>query len=120
MLPWPGYQVRGSKFGLTATRRARHSPFWFRIWISVDDFVVQFDAVQTDGSRSTSASAKSRRKSAANISLSVFFRASDKPASLKSACTLRQRARSTHGLPLQHSRPLSQWHNYAVRFSLPQ
>lgn len=115
-VPWPGTKVRGSKSGFTETGLTPESYLGFQYGLR-DDFVVQFDGVQTTdrmnltiGERPTTIFG--------NEVLSVFIR----PVGTKypeigihtAAC-----GEADTGLKSGIASAW-QWHNYAVRFNLRQ
>jgi hypothetical protein len=110
--PWPGFTVRGSKSGFTESR-------WEECYFGLeyglrDDFIAQFDAVQTSDRVNITIS-----DSAATFggpkSLSVFFRAA--ATGYPEIGLYAQGTEFNTGLRSGIAAPY-QWHNYAVRFNL--
>jgi hypothetical protein len=117
-VPWPGCLVEGSKSGFA---EAGVGPDCLQ---SIEyglrkDFVVQFDAVQTDDRMNISIGEKPA--TIYGQVLSVFFRASGSKVLEKEMPTLSLHAEALGeietGLVSGIEKPW-QWHNYAVRFNL--
>ena len=119
--PWPGFRVQGSRSGFLEMENGSYLGFEYGLR---DDFVVQFDAVQTDDRITISIGDKPATIYGAR-SLSVFFRApntlyTDSERSFMLAeiglHTGTQGERNTNlssGIPTP-----GHWQNYAVRFNL--
>lgn len=121
--PWPGCRVRGSESGFTETGDAGISYFGFEYGLR-DDFLVQFDAVQTTD-RINITIGDQPATIQGDKSLSVFFRipgvesfTPGLPSPLPeigvyTPSKLEARTDLHSGIPTPF-----EWHNYAVRFNL--
>jgi len=114
-MSWPGFASRGTRSGFT-----ERSGFDGVCYLSIeyglrDDFIVQFDAVQTQD-RINITIGDGPATIYADRSLSVFFRA---PGGKHPEIGLHTPSRGEvdSGLRSGISTPF-QWHNYAVRFNL--
>ena len=114
-VPWPGYQVPGLKSGFLESGGSGICYFGLEYGLR-DDFVVQFDAVQTED-RINITIGDEPATIDSNRSFSVLFPARGTPRP-KSAYTPSKGEVETG---LHSGIPISlQWHNYAVRFILPE
>lgn len=113
-IKWPGFQVQGARSGFTETGVDGTCYFGFEYGLR-DDFVVQFDAVQSED-RINITIGDQPATIYGDRSLSVFFRAAGTsypeigvytPSKGEADAGIRS------GIPIA-----IQWHNYAVRFNL--
>jgi hypothetical protein len=111
---WPGFQAPGSRSGFTETGMEGTCYFGIEYGLR-DDFVVQFDAVQSKDRINITIGDKPATIDA-NRSLSVFFRAAGGPHPEIGVYT-PTKAEAPTGIRSGISTAL-QWHNYAVRFNL--
>jgi hypothetical protein len=115
-MPWPGFQVEGAKSGFTETGMGGTCYFGFEYGLR-DDFVVQFDAVQTQDRINITIGEKPATIQGKQ-SLSVFFRAAGSPHPEIGVYTpSKGEVDACLGSGI---RGIAQWHNYAVRFDLRQ
>ena len=113
---WPGHEVQGSPSGFTETGFNGICYLGFEYGLR-DDFVVQFDTVQTDD-RINITIGDAPATIASAQSLSVFFRAAGGPLPEIGLYT-SLRGEADTGFHTGIHAPY-QWHNYAVRFDLPK
>ncbi len=114
---WPGFGVRGARSGFTESPAAVFGSYMGFEYGLRDDFVVQFDAVQTQDRINISIGHEPATTEAAR-SLSVFFCASGGPhpeIGLYTPSSGEADTKLRSGIPAPF-----QWHNYAVRFNLPK
>jgi hypothetical protein len=114
-IPWPGYRVPGLKSGfMECSADTQECYFGFEYGLR-DDFVVQFDAVQTEDRINITIGDKPAAV-LSDGSLSVFFRVPGGPRPEIGLYTPQKGevdSGTSSGIPV----PL-RWHNYAVRFNL--
>jgi hypothetical protein len=113
-VPWPGFQVEGARSGFTETGFGGICYFGFEYGLR-DDFIVQFDAVQTQD-RINITIGQLPATIDDGRSLSVFFRAAGTglpEVGLYTPSKGEVDAGFGSGIPTA-----IQWHNYAVRFDL--
>lgn len=111
---WPGFHVRGSRSGFTETGDGGSCYFGFEYGLR-DDFVVQFDAVQSEDRINITIGNKPATIDDEG-SLSVMFR----PAGAKLpeiGVFTPSKGEANTGIRSGISTAM-QWHNYAVRFNL--
>ena len=120
-VPWPGYQAPGSKDGFV---ECGYGTCYFGFEYGLrDDFIVQFDAVQTEdrinitiGDRPATIGDQPEELKKPMPLLSVFFRAPGTPYSEIGVYTPAKGEVET-GIRSGIAKPF-QWHNYAVRINL--
>jgi hypothetical protein len=110
---WPGFQVQGARSGFTETGWGGSCQFGFEYGLR-DDFVVQFDAVQSQDRINITIGDKPATIGGAQ-SLSVFFRAAGAKYPEIGIYTPTKGEADT-GIRSGISSTL-QWHSYAVRFN---
>jgi hypothetical protein len=111
---WPGFQVEGSRSGFTETGFGGTCFLGFEYGLR-DDFIVQFDAVQTQDRINITIGNKPATISDER-SLSVFFRAA---GSRYPQIGLYTPSKGEVDAMIRSGIPTAiQWHNYAVRFNL--
>ena len=124
-IPWPGFQVRGSRSGFTETQTGFDGVCYFGFEYGLcDDFVVQFDAVQTEdridvtvGDKPATIGDQPGDVGNSSQLLSVFFRVSKTPSYPEIGVYTPSKGEAETGLRSGIPAVL-QWHNYAVRFNL--
>jgi len=119
--PWPGYQAPGSKDGFL---ECGYGSFYYGFEYGLrDDFIVQFDAVQTEdrvnitiGDRPATIGDQPEELKKPMPLLSVFFRA---PGTIYPEIGIYTPGKGEVGTGIRSgiAKPY-QWHNYAVRINL--
>ena len=114
-ISWPGYQVHGLKTGfMECSADVQECYFGFEYGLR-DDFIVQFDAVQTEDRINVTIGDKPATV-LADRSLSVFFRV---PGKRHPEIGVYTPSKGEVDAGLHSGIPVAlQWHNYAVRFNL--
>jgi hypothetical protein len=113
-VPWPGHEVFGSKSGFTEAGIAAELYFGIEYGLR-DDFVVQFDAVQTDD-RVNITIGDAPATIYGDRQLSVFFRT---PGREFPQVGLHTKALGEIDTGIRSGVPEAwRWHNYAARFNL--
>jgi hypothetical protein len=113
-VPWPGCVVPGTKSGFLELGTVFEGYLGFEYGLR-DDFVVQFDAVQTDDRINITIGDQPATIFGENC-LSIFFRA---PGTLYPEIGVFTPSRGEIGVGLHSGiQQAWQWHNYAVRFNL--
>ncbi len=115
-VPWPGHHSDDSKTGMCETGSVYDSYMSIEYGLR-DDFIVQFDAVQTTDRINISIGDDPATIAVGNV-LSVFFRQDNHGTHPAIGLHTPERGEVDAGIPSGIAEPW-QWHNYAVRFNIP-